>query len=109
MAGAAAALQGRRRHMFAQARGLGPGAACPADVQGTVASFEPSYMTFPLPDDGNGLLAFEPAREALEGLLDKADVLAVGPGLGQSEGLAQGLCAGSSSRSTCRSSSTPTA
>ncbi len=36
--------------------------ACPAEVQPTVASFEPSYMTYPLPCDDNGLIAFLPAR-----------------------------------------------
>jgi len=59
--------------------------ASPAEVQPTVATFEPSYMTYPLPDDGHGLLRFEAARDALLPLLSKADVLAVGPGLGQSD------------------------
>ena len=30
--------------------------ASPAEVQPTVASFEPSYMTYPLADDGEGML-----------------------------------------------------
>jgi NAD(P)H-hydrate epimerase len=59
--------------------------ACPAEVQPTVASFEPSYMTYPLPNDDHGLIRFEPAREALGPLLETADVLAVGPGLGRSD------------------------
>lgn len=63
--------------------------ACPVEVQQTVASFEPSYMTFPLANDGDGLLNYVPAREALERLLPQADVLAIGPGLGQSDGLRQ--------------------
>src|SRR3954470_20105609 len=58
--------------------------ACPAEVQPTVASFEPSYMTYPLENDDNGLLRFAPARQALSRLLERADVLAIGPGLGVS-------------------------
>jgi NAD(P)H-hydrate epimerase len=61
--------------------------ASPAEVQPTVATFEPSYMTYPLPDDGHGLLDFEAARDVLSSFLSTSDVLAVGPGLGQSEGL----------------------
>lgn len=61
--------------------------ACPDEVQPTVASFEPSYMTYPLPGDDDGFLQFEPARAALERLLPEADVLAIGPGLGRSEGI----------------------
>ena len=58
--------------------------ACPAEVQPTVASFEPSYMTFPLENDADGLIRFEPARRALAPLLSSASVLAMGPGLGRS-------------------------
>jgi NAD(P)H-hydrate epimerase len=58
--------------------------ACPAEVQPTVASFEPSYMTYPLESDEDGLIRFQPARRALGRLLEQADVLAIGPGLGQS-------------------------
>jgi NAD(P)H-hydrate epimerase len=61
--------------------------ACSAEVQPTVAGFEPSYMTYPLPNDDEGLIRFKPARTALERLLPGADVLAVGPGLGQSDDL----------------------
>src|SRR5271165_794656 len=43
--------------------------ACPAEVQPVVASFEPSYMTYPLANDDDGLVRFEPARGALEKLL----------------------------------------
>ena len=32
--------------------------ATPGEVQPTVASFEPSYMTYPLPCDENGLIEF---------------------------------------------------
>ena len=59
--------------------------ACPAEVQPTVASFEPSYMTYPLPDDGDGLIRFPAARKALERLMEGSTVLAIGPGLGQGD------------------------
>ena len=59
--------------------------ASPAEVQPTVASFEPSYMTYPLPDDGQGMIRFEPSIPVLQRLIEPADVVAVGPGLGQSE------------------------
>ncbi|MDG3006196.1 NAD(P)H-hydrate dehydratase [Paludisphaera mucosa] len=59
--------------------------ACPAEVQPTVASFEPSYMTYPLPCDGEGLVDFAASRPVLEKLVQKADVVAVGPGLGESD------------------------
>ncbi len=59
--------------------------ACPAEIQPTVASFEPCYMTYPLPCDGDGMIDFEPARPTLARLIAPADVIAVGPGLGQSE------------------------
>ena len=59
--------------------------ACPAEVQPVVACFDPSYMTYPLANDADGLLRFEPARDALARFIESADVLAVGPGLGQSE------------------------
>src|SRR5262245_2632159 len=57
----------------------------PAEGQPTVASFEPSYMTYPLPVDGEGMIAFSNAQPILERLITDADVLAVGPGLGQSD------------------------
>jgi ADP-dependent NAD(P)H-hydrate dehydratase len=59
--------------------------ASPAEVQPTVASFEPSYLTYPLENDAEGLTRFEPARKRLEHFLEAADVLAIGPGLGQSD------------------------
>jgi ADP-dependent NAD(P)H-hydrate dehydratase len=59
--------------------------ASPAEVQPTVASFEPSYMTYPLPDDGEGMIRLEPAVPILDRLVVQADVVAVGPGLGQSD------------------------
>ena len=59
--------------------------ACPVEVQPTVASFDPCYMAYPLPCDDEGLIRFPAARMALEQLLEGADVLAIGPGLGRSE------------------------
>jgi len=59
--------------------------ASPAEIAPTVASFEPSYMTYPLPCDENGLIELEPAQPVLERLIAPADVIVVGPGLGQSD------------------------
>jgi NAD(P)H-hydrate epimerase len=61
--------------------------AVPAEIQPTVASFEPCYMTYPLPNDEEGLIRFEASIAALRRLLDPVDVVAVGPGLGQSQGV----------------------
>ena len=59
--------------------------ATAAEVQPTVASFEPSYMTYPLESGEDGLIRARPAQAILPKLLERADVLAMGPGLGQSE------------------------
>src|SRR5579875_309148 len=59
--------------------------AMSAEVQPVVAGFEPSYMTYPLPSRDDGLIDFARAHALLPGLLEHADVLAVGPGLGQSD------------------------
>lgn len=61
--------------------------ASPAEVQPTVASFEPSYMTYPLAQDADGLLLDIENHAALERLAAQANVLAVGPGLGQGPGV----------------------
>ena len=61
--------------------------ACPEEVQTTVASFEPSYMTYPVAHDPEGLVTFEAARKVLERFTPQATVLAMGPGLGQSADL----------------------
>jgi NAD(P)H-hydrate epimerase len=61
--------------------------ASPAEVQPVVAGFEPSYMTYPLPGNADGFIELEPARPHLERLIAPADVVAIGPGLGQSEGI----------------------
>lgn len=63
--------------------------ATAAEVQPTVASFEPSYMTYPIPNDGEGRIAFDAARKAIDRFLPGTDVLAVGPGLGQSDDLSR--------------------
>jgi ADP-dependent NAD(P)H-hydrate dehydratase len=52
----------------------------------TVAGFEPSYMTVPLPCDAKGRIAGA-ARETLAAVLEEATCVACGPGLGQSEEL----------------------
>jgi NAD(P)H-hydrate epimerase len=59
--------------------------ATAAEVQPTVASFEPSYMTYPLESDREGLIRSEPAKRDLPKLLERASVLAIGSGLGQSD------------------------
>ena len=53
----------------------------------TVASFEPSYMTYPLPCDSAGCIDFAAAQPVLKRLIEPATVIAVGPGLGQSAGI----------------------
>jgi ADP-dependent NAD(P)H-hydrate dehydratase len=63
--------------------------ATPGEVQPTVASFEPSYMAYPLPCDENGLIHFGQAQPVLERLIKTASVVAVGPGLGQSDDIRQ--------------------
>jgi NAD(P)H-hydrate epimerase len=61
--------------------------ACPHEVQPTVASFEPSYMTWPLPQDADGCIDYPAAAPHLKRWLDSADVLALGPGLGSGASL----------------------
>jgi ADP-dependent NAD(P)H-hydrate dehydratase len=61
--------------------------ATAAEAQPVVASFEPSYMTYPLPNDADGLIDFVAARSVLPRLIEPASVVVVGPGLGQSEGI----------------------
>lgn len=62
--------------------------ASPIEVQPTVAQFEPSYMTWPLAQDLDGRVDFGAVRCELDRLAASATVLAVGPGLGRSEGIA---------------------
>lgn len=58
--------------------------AAPAEVQPTVAGFDPCYMTHPLPCDADGGIDFKASKPALQRLAEQAEVLAVGPGLGRS-------------------------
>lgn len=58
--------------------------AVPEGILPIVASANPCYMTAPLPQDDEGRFA-EQARERLLALAGANDVIALGPGLGQSE------------------------
>ena len=60
--------------------------AVPGGCLDTVAAFEPSYMTLPLPDDSDGRISTE-AFDTILQWTDWATVLALGPGLGRSPGL----------------------
>ncbi len=62
--------------------------ACPISVQDVVASFEPSYTTWGLMDDGSGRID-SAATVSLQMKCDEVTAVALGPGLGQSEGLRQ--------------------
>ncbi|HET9838994.1 MAG TPA: NAD(P)H-hydrate dehydratase [Candidatus Angelobacter sp.] len=69
--------------------------ACPRSVQPTVAAFAPEIMTEPLPETEDGTIA-ESARERIEALLGKKDVVVLGPGLSrnsESDRLARELVA----------------
>jgi NAD(P)H-hydrate epimerase len=57
--------------------------AVPDVILPTVAGYEPSYMTAPLPCDGDGQLSVA-GRERLRELADAATCLGVGPGIGRS-------------------------
>jgi NAD(P)H-hydrate epimerase len=59
--------------------------ACPATILDTVASFEPTYLTLPLDSDADGRIKTSAVRTLLE---KSFDVVALGPGLGQSDELA---------------------
>lgn len=54
----------------------------------TVAAFEPSYMTFPLPADACGRIAAD-ARNELETQVMAATCVAFGPGIGRSSDLTE--------------------
>lgn len=60
--------------------------AVPDAIVNTVASFDPAYMTWPLPTDRRGQVPLH-AKQKLLAKLEPADCLAVGPGLGTSQGL----------------------
>ena len=57
--------------------------AVPDCVLDTVAGFEPSYMTVPLPSDADGHIG-PGAFDRIAELAEKATVIACGPGLGRS-------------------------
>ena len=60
--------------------------AVPAEILPIVAAANPCYLTSPLPQDENGLLA-RPAESLLLALIEASDVVALGPGLGRSDAL----------------------
>jgi ADP-dependent NAD(P)H-hydrate dehydratase len=62
--------------------------AVPETILDTVAGFEPSYMTVPLPADATGHIGAG-AFERIAELAEKATVIACGPGLGRSPVLDQ--------------------
>ena len=57
--------------------------AVPEACQAIVAGFEPAYMTAPMPSDAEGRLDAV-ALAPLRALIDRATVVALGPGCGQS-------------------------
>jgi NAD(P)H-hydrate epimerase len=59
----------------------------PADILPIVAAGNPCYMTAPLPDDGQGRFGDGAVAEVLR-LAGASDVVAAGPGLGQSPAVA---------------------
>ncbi len=58
----------------------------PESIQPTVAGFDPCVMTHSLPEDSEGRLALSALAQIHE-RCTRADVVALGPGLGRSEGL----------------------
>ena len=60
--------------------------AVPRSLVPIVAGFEPSYLTTGLDEDAQGCLD-RSARSHLEQLIGQNDIVAIGPGLGQSEPL----------------------
>ena len=65
--------------------------ACPESIITTVAAFEPSYLTIPLPDDGAGRSSAA-AQSVLAERAATVDAMAIGPGLGQSDELVDLVC-----------------
>jgi ADP-dependent NAD(P)H-hydrate dehydratase len=61
--------------------------ATPTEIVSVVAAGNPCYMTRPLPTDTDGRLSAD-ALPVILGDAEAADVVAVGPGLGQSAGVA---------------------
>lgn len=64
---------------------------CPDCIWQIAAGAEPCYMCRPLADDHNGMIS-EHAIEYIRERLEKADVVAIGPGLGCSEQLREVIC-----------------
>ena len=60
--------------------------AVPESILDIVATYEPSYLTHPLPDDESGRITIA-ANESLAAVLPRQSAVAIGPGLGQSAGL----------------------
>jgi ADP-dependent NAD(P)H-hydrate dehydratase len=60
--------------------------AVPEGILPIVATFEPSYLTLGLPEDGNGRIRTG-AMALLNDALSTQSAVAIGPGLGQSAGL----------------------
>lgn len=59
--------------------------AVPDAILSIVAGFDPSYLTIPLPDDERGRIA-DGAFAILSETLPQQSAVAVGPGMGQTEG-----------------------
>jgi NAD(P)H-hydrate epimerase len=60
----------------------------PESIQTTVASFDPCLMTYGLPEDNEGRFALS-ALAHIHKRCKRADVVALGPGLGRSDALAE--------------------
>ncbi|MBX3436882.1 MAG: NAD(P)H-hydrate dehydratase [Planctomycetaceae bacterium] len=61
--------------------------AAPCGVVPVIAGYEPSYLTMPLAEDAEGRIDAS-SLEELSAQIAGMDAVAIGPGLGQSEGLA---------------------
>jgi NAD(P)H-hydrate epimerase len=57
----------------------------PLSAQPVIAGYSPVYMSWPVAETKEGWIAAS-AMEELEGFLDRANVLAIGPGLGTGNG-----------------------
>jgi len=66
--------------------------ATPHEVQPTVACFDPSYMTWPLPQTSRGAVDGSAAWYELLPLTQEATVIAAGPGLGRDQGVNDLMC-----------------
>lgn len=62
--------------------------AVPRGIVATVASYEPAYMTMPLPEDDAGRLQASALGELLDAV-KPATAVAVGPGLGRSDAVSE--------------------